>query len=204
MGEYALFNGESIKIGTCEDMYYLRFDQRHKVTPVEGNVDPVKDAEELRFRFPFPDEDDKEPGDFFDFDRSVAVACTLPCMAEKVNHRSIQFFHPSGLNVLLPCPAGRESIPGVRVHTNGCTKTVLISQQRLVDDRLVLICKCAMCDAAFRLPTLDEAQPVIDALRAIAERAKEKPVTGFHYAMSHRIMAGYMATSRRFDAAESK
>ena len=203
MGEYALFNGESIKIGTCEDMYYLRFDQRHMVTPVEGNVDPVKDAAELRFRFPFPDEDDKEPGDFSDHDRAVTVNCTLPCMAEKVNHRSIQF-HATGMNVCLPCPDGTESIAGVRIHKNGYRGNVRISQQRLVDDRLLLICQCGSCGAAFRLPTLDEAQPVIDALRAIAERSNEKPVTGFHYAMSHRIMAGYMATPRRFDAAESE
>lgn len=29
MGEYATYKGQEIKIGTCEDCYYLRADQRH-------------------------------------------------------------------------------------------------------------------------------------------------------------------------------
>ena len=39
MGEYAIrkSDGESIKIGTCEDMYYLRYEDRFKVTPEEGS-----------------------------------------------------------------------------------------------------------------------------------------------------------------------
>jgi hypothetical protein len=54
MGEYALYKGQQIKIGTCETMYYLRADQAHLVTPLPGNVDPIKDADEIRFRFPSP------------------------------------------------------------------------------------------------------------------------------------------------------
>ena len=58
MGEYAKHKGEEIKIGTCENMYYLRFDQRHKVKALPGNVDPNgADAYALRFRFPWPNED---------------------------------------------------------------------------------------------------------------------------------------------------
>lgn len=196
MGEYATFNGEEVKIGTCENMYYLRFDQRNRVTPLPGNVDPVRDAESLRFRFPFPDEDNIEPGAFDDYGRAVVVNCNLPCMTEQVEHHAIQFVSDRGMNVCLPCPDGKHAIEGVRIHKNGYRGNVRIVQQRLVDDKLVLICQCGSCHAAFRLPTLDEAQPVIDALRAIAERGNEKPVTGFHYAMSHRIMAGYVASYR--------
>ncbi len=36
MGEYAIYRGERIKIGTCEDMYYLRPDQVHLVKRVSG------------------------------------------------------------------------------------------------------------------------------------------------------------------------
>ena len=35
MGEYANYMGERVKIGTCEDMLYLRWDQRHLVTESE-------------------------------------------------------------------------------------------------------------------------------------------------------------------------
>lgn len=197
MGEYAMYQDREVKIGTCEDMYYLRFDQRHKVVPLAGNVDPVRDAESLRFRFPFPDEDDREPGKFEDFGRAVSVNCTLPCMRDNVAHYKVQFRSDEhGLNVCLPCPDGADAMPGITIHRNGYSGNVRIVQQRLVGDKLVLICQCGSCGAAFRLPTLDEAQPVIDALRAKAERADEKPVSGFHYAMSHRIMAGYVASYR--------
>ena len=31
MSEYGTFKGFAIKLGTCEDMYYLRADQRHEI-----------------------------------------------------------------------------------------------------------------------------------------------------------------------------
>lgn len=54
MGEYATFRGQSVKIGTCEDMYYLRADQAHLVKPTRGSCDPrAADVQRaIRFRFP--------------------------------------------------------------------------------------------------------------------------------------------------------
>lgn len=54
MGEFAKFNGTEIKIGTCENMYYLRADQAPLVLPVPNSLDPVAQAASIRFRFPFP------------------------------------------------------------------------------------------------------------------------------------------------------
>src|SRR5437016_4579142 len=62
MGEYAQYGGQDVKIGTCEDMYYLRYDQRWQVQALDGNVNPVLDVAHLRFRFPWPDEDTIPPG----------------------------------------------------------------------------------------------------------------------------------------------
>jgi hypothetical protein len=64
MGEYAKYNNQEIKIGTCETMYYLRYEDRHKVKAIKGNVDPVRDAEGLRFRVPLFSEDGIEPGHY--------------------------------------------------------------------------------------------------------------------------------------------
>ena len=52
MGEYAIRKSdrESIKIGTCEDMYYLRYEDQNKVTPDECS------GFGYRWRIPFPDE----------------------------------------------------------------------------------------------------------------------------------------------------
>ena len=69
MGEYAKYHKADIKIGTCEDMLYLRWDQRHLVEAMAGNVDPVKEINSIWFRLPRVLESTVEPGgfDFYGF-----------------------------------------------------------------------------------------------------------------------------------------
>ena len=66
MGEYALYKGKEVKIGTCNSMYYLRWEQRKSVVHQPGNVNPVTQANVLWFRAPRKREDGIEPG-MFDF-----------------------------------------------------------------------------------------------------------------------------------------
>lgn len=208
MGEYAKYKGEEIKIGTCEDMYYLRADQARKVLPLRGNVDPVKDADGIRFRFPFPDEDSIEPGAFNDFNRTIGVwGVEVP---EEIDHSSLQFTrnYPSSGGILLsaPCPESKEGkASGLRYHYNGYNGKVQIAQQRLVDGQLVLICQCGSCGAAYRCPTIEDAQPIIDALlkeadsddhqdRLSAQHHGCEPSTSrgdFRREIARRIVAGY-------------
>jgi len=91
MGEYAIrkSGGQEVKIGTCEQMYYLRFEDREKVEHLSGNVDPVKDCGELRFRLPFPDEDDIAIGEYKNYSRGLCLykydVCTF-CNGEGKTH----------------------------------------------------------------------------------------------------------------------
>lgn len=64
MGEYAMYKGSEVKIGTCECMYYLRWEQRYDVKPIPGNVNPSFDIESIWFRAPRKSEDGYEPGEF--------------------------------------------------------------------------------------------------------------------------------------------
>jgi hypothetical protein len=43
MGEFALrrSDNERVKIGTCENLYYLRYEDRMKVAQDENNLDPA-------------------------------------------------------------------------------------------------------------------------------------------------------------------
>lgn len=157
MGEYARYGRDDIKIGTCENMYYLRADQAHKVTPIlPGNVDPVRQAEHLRFRFPFPSEDEVPPGEFGDFDRCLPTA--VPCLAHEM---------PGGD----PCPGGLAEVV----------------QQRLVGDALVLVCRCSECHARYRLPTFEDARPLVEALVRQAELEKRADLL----VVASRIVDGY-------------
>ncbi len=83
MGEYAerISDGEEVKIGTCESMYYLRFEDRNKVRHVSGNVNPSRDSEagQLLFRLPFPDEDGVLIGEYDPPERGLRLWRELPC-----------------------------------------------------------------------------------------------------------------------------
>jgi hypothetical protein len=195
MGEYALYNGERIKIGTCENMYYLRADQVHKVQPLDGNVNPhsIEQAGQIRFPFPFPQEDNEKPGEFDDHDYGLGLYGVEP--PAEIDHYSIQFQNSKGLLVSLPCPESRGSkaFP-FKIHYNGYSGKVKISQQRLIDGKLVLVCECGSCGAKYRLPTIQEAQPIIDQLLKDAaddRRRSNESRAKYHEEVAARIVNGY-------------
>jgi len=64
MGEYGLFQGQRIKLGTDTDLHSLRFEDRLRVRALPGNLDPDRDAHNCQFRPPFPEEDHQSPGNY--------------------------------------------------------------------------------------------------------------------------------------------
>jgi hypothetical protein len=201
MGEYAVFNGNRVKIGTCEDMYYLRFDQRHEVHAEPGNVDPVKDAGELRFRFPFPDEDNTLPGEFENYRRSLPLRgfYSAPDQA----HDSVQFKADAGYLISLPCPESSgyhddgkgwrvlNGVPfGPRVARNGFAGPVHLTQQRYIDGKLYPVLRCGGCGARWRemVPARIEALAV--AIRAEGERRGRDGNPDWYHAIADRVLEG--------------
>lgn len=202
MGEYATFQGEEIKIGTCESMYYLRADQKAAVSGYEF------DGTE-RFRFPFPDEDDIAPGRFEDYERGVQIpGWTLP--AHFREHGSVQLSSQVGYLLSIPCPEqfGQPGFSvdmpdGVRVHRNGFHGHPVVRQQRYFDGRLVTVVACGACSGAWRLETKADAAPVAEAFLNEAEREEYRSDLGgfgrahnekearFLMEMASRILDGY-------------
>lgn len=198
MGEYAIrkSDGREIKIGTCEQMYYLRADQVGQVRWKSGNVDPTKqdEAERIRFRFPFPQEDNIKPGDFEDHDYGLGISSILP--PEDIDHGTLQFSrnYPTahGIGLSTPCPRSKEGkASGFKFFYNGYSGPVQVHSQRLVDGKLVLILRCADCGALYRVPTLEEAAPVLKALRE--EHTMDKTLQKYYCQVADRIEAGYTA-----------
>lgn len=195
MGEYAYYAGQRIKIGTCENMYYLRADQ----VPLITGYDFTSRPDSIRFRFPFPGEDNIRPGQFDEHNKGIAVSGITP--PEELEHGTIQFTrnypHAGGLLVSLPCPLGEEGKEAsYTVHKNGYSGDVVIVQQKVFDGKLILICDCGMCGARYRNETLEDAQPVIDALRERAHRDRTRfkalPADGRTWdIIADRILAGY-------------
>lgn len=192
MGEYGLYNGQEIKIGTCEDMLYLRPDQIHLV-----QAEVLRDITSLRFRFPFPSEDNVQPGDFDNPDHGFAVRVEPPAEADEI-HYKVQFKDTSnaGVLVMLPCPhskAGKES--GLKYMYNGYQGPSMVVQQRVWAGTWATVMKCNPCGGLWRLSELSDALPVIEALIAEGDRRSlGQPDAGrtVWHEMALRIRRGYV------------
>ena len=186
MGEYATYKSQSIKIGTCEDLYYLRYDQRHLVDHERGNVDVTK-PDGLRFRFPFPEEDGTEPGAFSDYSKSLVVSgATAPDYAD---HQQVQFIARAGYNCTMPCPEGSGPHP-VPTHKNGFPGAVAIVQQRVMGAQLWTVCQCKGCGTKWRCDE-DAAQALAITLRNNADRQTSPRQAQYLHTVADRIHAGY-------------
>ena len=183
MGEYAKYLGEEIKIGTCEELMYLRWDQRHKVSGYKFELDAV------RFRFPFPDEDRMSPGSFDDGDRGVPIPYTWKLPTDWDGHGIVQFTASAGYNVCLPCPESPTAADhGLHVHRNGFRGGPKVVAQRWWEGQLWTVVACGACGAKWRC---DET---VAAGIADAFRYDERGAKVFNVRMAERIMAGYSAT----------
>ncbi len=205
MGEFASYSGEQLKIGTMEDMYYLRLDQRQLVGRIRGNVDVNSDdVYSLRFRFPWPDEDDQPPGvvGHERFERSVALwGMTVP---EGVDHHSIQFRNDAGYLCSLPCPEGPGPHP-VKIHRNGWSGAVHLAQQKLLrDGRIVPVLRCGGCGGKWRVEEPNEIAAIAEWFLDEGEKKRNDSWYGegdakqfvgheFWHKIASRILAGAKA-----------
>jgi hypothetical protein len=188
MGEYAIRKSDNteVKIGTCEDMYYLRFEDRSKVQAIPRNVDPARDVEaaQLRFRLPFPDEDGIEIGQYKDHTRGERLYrpvknalgaivsyedFTDPATANDPG--TIQLVHKSGLLVNVPCYHG-EKLPELgqaKVFWNGKSHSLELYQlrPRMVDGvlRVYPVVHCRFCGHAWRYDWSDVLEWIPEPMR---------------------------------------
>jgi hypothetical protein len=95
MGEYVRHLGSTVKLGTCEDLYYVSYPkykealQNSYLFSVENNCAVAyyaKPDSGFRFRFPFPDEDRLSFGDIGKHDIRRGVAITLDANVIELRH----------------------------------------------------------------------------------------------------------------------
>jgi hypothetical protein len=171
MGEYArrVSDGSGVKIGTCEEMLYLRFSDRSKVSVIPGNVDVNDDliVGHLLFRLPFPDENNVKPGDYekpfrrYRLYRKDANGGTSDyTMPELLEQRPgiMQVTHPSGLLLNVPCYHGMR-LPDVsepmQAFWNGKSWSLELAMIRCTqesDGKLILhpVVGCRWCRGMWR------------------------------------------------------
>jgi hypothetical protein len=189
MGEFATYRGNEIKIGTAEDLLYLRVDQWNLITLSPG-CDRQAYLRESRFRFPWPDEDTIEPGGFRDPDRSCPIPDLKPPQAIQNDHGRVQFTSTAGYLCSVPCPEGGVDLSVLRIQRNGFQGAVRLCQQRLWKGLLVGVACCNGCGLAWRLETVEDAERVAVALRSQADRIQDARPEWLH-AVADRLLAGY-------------
>ena len=195
MGEYVRMNGDAVKLGTCEDLYYCTFDTL--CTFIDGmkkephNCDPsdyLKESGGWRYRFPFPGEDKIPIGTHDDFDRGYLVELPekSPIELEKVRHREISadITNARGASALSMCCPFSEHFEATGVKYNG-QKAIEIVQQKLVDGDLWTVCRCPLCGAKFRLPP-SEGFWLANHVLKMSSGENELPME-----IANRIMNGY-------------
>lgn len=195
MGEYVLYRGQPVKLGTCENLYFVRYADYARmvaageVTTWGGSSSPAEYLDgAFRFRFPFPNEDDLAPFTYEDYDRGYLVDVTgAPDLVEMAKHLTAgASLHPRGggynVNVSFPCPQTEDF---AAVLSSGISWRILeIVQQRPVEGSLWTVCRCPYCGARWRLDAA-HADVLAALLVASATRAN------FHGGVAERILAGY-------------
>jgi hypothetical protein len=175
MGEYATRKSDRkrIKIGTCEAMVYLRWEDRDKISGYD-----FKPEYGLHFRLPFPDEDAILPGDYDSYDRNMRLnhadrnkpEALEQLMAETEDHPgTMQLRHEaSGLLLNVPCYHGLklpEVQPPMQAFWNGKNPYPLaLARVKWTKEGLLAILKCTSCDGLWRSSRWDLILPLVQNL----------------------------------------
>ena len=198
MGEYIkLKDGTQVKLGTCEDLMYARYDQVVAAVPgaerLDGNAEPAAYLDPKcgwRYRFPFPDEDGIGIGQYEDYDRMVTVQINDE-LGRISSAWGFEHYHATAkvqakgfdrgtVCYTVPCPNGAEKCDKMQYRPAGAY--VGIKMQRLIETengtQLWTVVACPYCGAMVRL---DE-----ESGRKLAEQVKSE-----HPEISRRILVGY-------------
>lgn len=154
MGEYALYNKKEVKIGTCEEMFYLRYEDRFKVSPLAGNVNPHT-AKNLFWRLPLPSEDYISPGHYPSHTDAYIPLQDLKLEWEgKPDPGIVQLTHPCGLLVNVACYHGvtlPEGNSEFRAHWNGKASYFFdLKSVKNTRDGVFPIVGCRFCRKMYR------------------------------------------------------
>jgi hypothetical protein len=190
MGEYARrkSDGQEVKIGTCESMYYLRYEDRDKVEAIsyKGSFVPLPfKGGNLFWRLPFPDEDDVQIGEYQPFHRGIRLFKTeLDHRQEKVyvefkdlstadDPGIIQLRHPgAGLLASVNCYHGNKlpnSTAEVRFDWNGRGHHLELAfvKNHIAEDKsevVLPVVRCRFCQHMWRY-SWDEILPYVSESR---------------------------------------
>jgi len=205
MGEYVNYLGSSMKIGTCENLFYATFGnfraafKNGVLSQDEGSLNPadyLKPDSGFRFRFPFPDEDNLLLPAFHtlkDFERGLLVTIDRGALFEKGTFPPPTFQYPVRSRTQ---PGLVEYLP--QNNPNNITDQVAIEivQQKLVIDEgeviLALCYRCPFCEQLWRIRDEFQAEWIAEQIfEHYIQQASDEAERVFWQTVAERIVAGY-------------
>lgn len=212
MGEYIKHKNETVKVGTCDDMYYATYQQFIKEYR-NGNLQKSPGSSEpkdylnprfgVRFRFPFPDEDGTEIGNYEDFTKGFLMKLPHDEVTMEIGHDSMSFKTQNDISTgnfgfEMPCIAGPDWPADIkRRYQNSSDYNEIIfkvTQQKLVvtesgkiENQTVV--KCPYCGTSVRL-SFEEVQSIVMFLQKEENRNQKyyKP----YRKVAARMLYGYI------------
>lgn len=159
MGEYLTIAGKSVKIGTCENMYYATFRQL-KNCKAKGINEYLNPENGYRYRFPFPDEDGRKLGDYENYDRGVLFQVPRSTGVEichdtiflRTDNFSRGTNNPPAVGFRVPCVQS-DKFPVEKFDWDKTSERVIfeVVQQKQVDGQLWTIVRCPYCGELSRI-----------------------------------------------------
>lgn len=155
MGEYIkTSSGGNVKLGTCEHLMYVRLDELEQEARENQSAREYLDQScNWIYRFPWPQEDgqsidqadEREPFDYGQF--------IFACDDVEVEHQEIATHisanHSYGLNVMIPCPAGKDF--DLKRNHGATFHPFKIIGERVRPGQLYTVFACGYCDQWFSL-----------------------------------------------------
>lgn len=146
-------DGEEIKIGTCNEMFFCRYDQR-------GQIDYSHMTDGLLWRIPIPEEDHIKPGDFsYPLVQASSVPWHMMIDTEKLHQddKTLMLDNPGihqmcdgkmGLVATVKCYHGLklpESSKDAQFFWNGKTNPLHLSSLENGKDQMYVCVSCRCC-----------------------------------------------------------
>ena len=169
MGEYAIRkkDRQEIKIGSCESMYYCRYEQLNEIEyphPTENCI----------WRIPVPSEDGYEPGNFpYGYKTAHGyIMCQLlldedniPCKDTIAQDEGLvqARVEDLGLIINVTCNHGLrlpESTPSAKFFWNGKRNPLYLSGLKNTEKELKVVISCSACGSAWSC-SFNEIEPAI-------------------------------------------
>lgn len=183
MGEYVNYKNQPVKIGTCEDLYYVSFEKYTSMIPLltqeANNLPPEeysRDNAGFRFRFPFPDEDKLIFTNHESYNRGYLFSVSKE-LALEVEHRTMSISakceNTYNINISIPCPAGGKLD---LKHSPIDNIPMFVKQQKLIDGELWVVLECGYCGTKFRL---DKEEAVKYCSFIESEEMKKRILAGY-------------------------